>query len=94
MAESKVALVKENGRYVGFYAVTVVDGKPISLGALDEPIEVIECSREQLMDGFIAHPQEYVSIINQNTNYEEEVEEHLRRRERRAINNTCTNVLE
>lgn len=74
--QSKICLVKENGEYVGYAAIVEFNGMPITVGALDEPLEVIECTREQLMDGFIAHPQEFVQTIDQNTSYAEAVADH------------------
>ena len=68
--ENKIALVKENNKVVGFMAAFVDDeGKPIIMGSLDEPIEVIECSRNQLMSGVVSLPQEFLDTIDQNTAY-------------------------
>ena len=43
----------------------------------DEPIEVVTCTEEQLMRGFLAHPQELVQTISQNSSYMEEVQKFL-----------------
>lgn len=95
MAQAKIALVKENNEYVGFACIVEIEGKPVTIGSLDEPLEIIECSREQLMNGFLAHPQEGVMVLNQNTNYEDEVERHINGgRRNREINNNNNYVLE
>ena len=82
--ENKVALVRENGKIVGFMAAFVDDeGKPIIMGSLDEPIEVIECSRNQLMSGVVSLPQEFLQTIDQNTAYRPP--QHLMRRDEESI---------
>ena len=68
--ENKIALVYENGKVVGCMAAFVDDeGHPIIIGSLDEPVEVIECSRNQLMSGVVSLPQEFLDTIDQNTSY-------------------------
>lgn len=82
--ENKVALVRENGKIVGFMAAFVDDeGKPIIMGSLDEPIEVIECSRNQLMSGVVSLPQEFLQTIDQNTAYRPP--QHLMRRDEESL---------
>lgn len=82
--ENKIALVRENGEVVGFMAAFVDDeGKPIIMGSLDEPIEVIECSRNQLMSGVVSLPQEFLQTIDQNTAYRPP--QHLMRRDEELL---------
>ena len=81
--ENKIALVKEDGKVVGFMAAFVDDeGKPIIMGSLDEPIEVVECSRNQLMSGVVSLPQEFLQTIDQNTAYNPP---HLNRRDEELL---------
>lgn len=89
--ESKICLVKENGKYVGYAAIVEFNGMPITVGALDEPLEVIECTRDQLMDGFMAHPQEFVQTIDQNTSYADAVAE---RKSKKMLNAFMDALLE
>ena len=68
--ENKIALVYENGEVVGCMAAFVDDeGKPIIIGSLDEPVDVVKCSRNQLMAGVVSLPQEFLQTIDQNTAY-------------------------
>ena len=82
--ENKIALVRENNKVVGFMAAFVDDeGKPIIIGSLDEPIEVVECSRNQLMAGVVSLPQEFLITLDQNTAYNPP--QHLIRREEELL---------
>ena len=82
--ENKIALVKENGEIVGCMAAFIDDeGKPIIIGSLDEPVEVIECSRNQLMAGLVSLPQEFLITLDQNTAYNPP--QHLIRREEELL---------
>lgn len=81
--ENKIALVRENGVIVGCMAAFVDDeGHPIILGSLDEPVEVIECTRNQLMSGVVSLPQEFLITLDQNTTYNPP---HLTRREEELL---------
>lgn len=81
--ENKIALVEENGQIVGFIAAFVDDeGKPFIMGGLDEPIEVVKCSRNELMSGVVSLPQEFLHTINQNTAYNPP---HLNRRDEELL---------
>ena len=53
------------------------------MGSLDEPIEVIECSRNQLMSGVVSLPQEFLDTIDQNTAYRPPA--HLGRRDEELL---------
>lgn len=82
--ENKIALVKENGEIVGCMAAFIDDeGKPVIIGSLDEPVEVIECSRNQLMAGVVSLPQEFLITLDQNTAYNPP--QHLIRREEELL---------
>lgn len=82
--ENKIALVRENNKVVGFMAAFVDDeGKPVIIGSLDEPVEVVECSRNQLMAGVVSLPQEFLITLDQNTAYNPP--QHLIRREEELL---------
>lgn len=82
--ENKIALVKENGEIVGFMASFVDDnGRPILIGSLDEPVEVVECTRNQLMSGVVSLPQELLITLDQNTAYNPP--QHLIRRDEELL---------
>ena len=77
--EAKIALVpdEEKGKFKGFVLILNINGIPLTIGGKDEPIEVVTCTEEQLMRGFLAHPQELVQTISQNSSYMEEVQKFL-----------------
>ena len=82
--ENKIALVKENGVVIGCMAAFIDDeGKPIIIGSLDEPVEVVECSRNQLMHFVTSLPQEFLNTIDQNTAYRPP--QHLMRRDEELL---------
>jgi len=82
--ENKIALVRENGEVVGCMCAFVDDeGHPVILGSLDEPVEVIECTKNQLMSGVVSLPQEFLITLDQNTAYNPP--EHLVRREEELL---------
>ena len=82
--ENKIALVYENGEVVGCMAAFVDDeGKPVILGSLDEPVEVVECSRNELMHFVSSLPQEFLDTIDQNTAYRPP--QHLIRRDEELL---------
>lgn len=81
--ENKITLVEENGQIVGFMAAFIDDeGKPFIMGSLDEPIEVVKCSRNELMSGVVSLPQEFLDTIDQNTAYNPP---HLNRRDEELL---------
>lgn len=82
--ENKIALVRENGKIVGCMAAFIDDeGKPVIIGSLDEPVEVVECSRNQLMHFVTSLPQEFLDTIDQNTAYRPP--QHLMRRDEELL---------
>lgn len=69
--EMKIALVKENNELVGGFVMIVSDdGIPTILGGVNEPIDVQVISRDQLMNGLHALPQEFLATVDQNSSYE------------------------
>lgn len=81
--ENKIALVYENGEVVGCMAAFVDDnGKSVIIGSLDEPVEVIKCSRNELMHFVSSLPQEFLDTIDQNTAYNPP---HLNRRDEELL---------
>ena len=82
--ENKIAIVEENGKIVGCMCAFVDDdGKPIILGSLDEPVDFIKCTRNQLMSGVVSLPQEFLITLDQNTAYNPPA--HLIRREEELL---------
>ena len=70
--ENKVGIVKdENNRIIGAFAMIVDDnGIPTMIGSIHEPVEVVTCTEEQLMQGLHQLPQEFLQTVSQNTEYE------------------------
>ena len=79
MIEAKIALVpgNEKNKFKGFVLILNINGIPLTIGGKDEPIEVCICTEEQLMSGFLAHPQELITTITQNSSYMNEVQKFL-----------------
>lgn len=70
--ENKVGIIKdENNQIIGAFAMIVDDnGIPTIIGSVDEPVEVVTCTKEQLINGLHQLPQEFLMTVDQNSAYE------------------------